>query len=119
MSLTVAGLWNWSYSKGEFPVNFCSNSEFVCEQYPAHAHWNATEANKVVVSWGKYGTYDMTVSADGKSMEGCYRGYPNEWRKAVFIREHSVEERAKFAHDMAHNHAHDHDHSTCGHHHHH
>ena len=112
--MSIEGVWNWVYEGGSFEVNFAPGSEFVCRQYPAHSHWNI-QGNKVSVNWGKYGKYEMTVSADGKSMEGNYVGYPDDWRKAQFIRVHTADEKAQFAHDAAHAHSHDHDHSTCGH----
>ena len=37
----------------------------------------------------------MKVSADGRAMEGCYTGYPEDWRKAVFVRAHTTEELAQ------------------------
>jgi len=116
----LPGVWDWQYEHGNFEVNFCEKNEFVCDTYPAHAHWFMIGPGKVHVDWGRYGTYNMTISADGKSMEGCYVGYPDDWRKARFVRKHTEEEKKKHAdmaahaHDHTHEHSHDHD-GDCGH----
>jgi hypothetical protein len=116
--MSIEGVWQWSYNGGAFEVNFAPGSEFVCKAYPAHAHW-AIQGNKLSVTWGRFGNYDMTVSSDGKSMEGFYVGYPEDWRKAQFVRAHTAEEIAQFLVDAshAHNHEHHHDHGTCSGHH--
>jgi ABC-type nickel/cobalt efflux system permease component RcnA len=114
------GVWIWQYSKGEFEVHFAAGNEFVCPAYPAHAHWKVVLGNKVLVSWGRYGDYDMTLSLDGRSMEGSYLGSAKDWRKANFVRPHTEEETQDFADAAAHSHTHEHehhDHSTCSHHH--
>jgi len=117
------GVWTWQYARGEFEVNFASGNEFICKQYPAHAHWKLAMGNKVSVAWGRYGDYIMDLSLDGKSMEGCYLGSPADWRKAQFVRPHTEEEAKVFAdaaahaHSHEHEHEHEHDHSKCDHHH--
>ena len=37
----------------------------------------------------------MKVSPDGKAIEGCYAGHPNDWRTAQFVRVHTLEELAQ------------------------
>ncbi len=115
--MSIEGVWLWAYSGGSFEVNFATGNEFVCKTYPSHSHW-AIQGNKVSVNWGKYGKYEMTVGPDGKSMEGFYVGYPEDWRRATFVRAHTAEEIRAFQESAAHAHSHDHDHSTCGHDHH-
>lgn len=113
--MSVEGVWNWSYNGGTFEVNFAPGGEFVCKSYPAHSHWNI-QGNRISINWGKYGKYEMVVAADGRSMEGCYAGYPQDWRKAEFIRQHTAEEKQRFAQDAAHAHSHDHSHDGhCNH----
>ena len=111
----IEGAWLWSYKGGSFEVHFAPNSEFVCPSYPAHSHYDV-QGEEVRINWGKYGNYSMTIGSDGKTMEGYYAGYPDEWRKAVFVRAHTEEERHDFLHAAAH--AHNHDHGTCSGHHH-
>ena len=60
--------------------------------------------------WGQFGTYDMEIAADGKSMKGSYVGYPDDWRSGSFTRKHTEEESKKLNDIAAHNHAHDHTH---------
>ena len=40
----------------------------------------------VEISWGKYGTYQLTLAADGESMSGSVKGQPSSWRKATRLR---------------------------------
>lgn len=106
------GLWSWTYNGGTFDVNFAPDGEFVCVSYPAHAHWKR-EGRKVSVSWGQYGEYDMVLAEDGKSMEGSYRGYAEDWRKAAFTRVHTEEELKKLKEAAAHAHSHQHSSGCC------
>ena len=49
-------------------------------QYPAHAHWSGCCGDcdtTVTVDWGQFGNYTMEVGAEGKTMAGCYTGYPD------------------------------------------
>ena len=74
------GVWAWSYEGGTFEVSFCDNKEFLCVQYPAHAHWSGCCGDcdtTVTVDWGQFGNYTMEVGAEGKTMAGCYTGYPD------------------------------------------
>ena len=105
--MSIAGVWSWSYSGGAFEVNFVAGGEFVCTSYPAHSHWTM-EGNQIKIDWSKYGKYEMDVDCDGKSMVGFYSGYPDEWRKAVFVREHTAEETEQFLLAAAAAHSHDH-----------
>ena len=43
-------------------------------------------AEVLEIDWGKYGHYTMNVAEGGKTMEGCYTGYPDDWRKAAWKR---------------------------------
>ena len=60
-------------------------NHFVCDAYPAHAHWRLDEADSptptVFISWGRYGEYELEVAADGSSAVGSVRGQPDKWRK--------------------------------------
>ena len=53
---------------------------------PPSLHWPARAERRSL------GQYTMTPSADGQAMEGCYNGYPEDWRKAQFVRAHTAEE---------------------------
>ena len=90
-AVKLAGVWDWSYDGGTFEVNFLADGHFVCKSYPEHSTWSRS-GSTVKVEWGHYGSYDMKVSDDGKSMEGAYRGYPDDWRKATFKRAHTEAE---------------------------
>jgi hypothetical protein len=85
------GVWAWSYDGGTFEVSFCDNKEFLCVQYPAHAHWAGCCEDcetTVTVDWGQFGNYTMEVGAEGKTMAGCYTGYPDgafvSWAASLF-----------------------------------
>eukprot|EP00658_Telonema_sp_P-2_P056221 TRINITY_DN446_c0_g1_i3.p1 TRINITY_DN446_c0_g1~~TRINITY_DN446_c0_g1_i3.p1 ORF type:complete len:156 (-),score=25.74 TRINITY_DN446_c0_g1_i3:276-743(-) len=94
--------WLWSYEGGEFEVEFGANGEFFCHDYPRHSHWTL-EGKNLTIEWEDLGTYDMVVDVCCKKMEGSYRGYPEDWRRATLAGEldhvHS--------HDDAHGHSHD------------
>ena len=95
---------SWSYAKGTFDVHIMDGGEFACPQYPRHSSWSPT-ASGININWASFGSYDMVVAADGASMEGCYAGYPDHWRKAAFSRAHaageveSIRAEMKAAHD--------------------
>jgi hypothetical protein len=111
------GVWSWSYAGGEFEVSFVEGGEFVCVDYPAQATWSGccgTCSEKITVDWANFGNYTMKMTEDGKSMEGCYTGYPDDWRKAVFLREHTSEELASIRQAAAANHGHQHS-ASCNH----
>ena len=110
---TRSGVWDWSYDGGMFEVSFADNGEFVCKTYPEHSHWN-TKGSTVTIDWGKFGNYTMTVSGDGLSMAGCYTGYPEDWRKGVFKRDHTAAEIAEIKAGTAHAHSHSHN-ESCSH----
>jgi len=76
--------WMWEWSGGKFEVEFNKNGTFFCNDYPRHARWKVN-GDELVIDWADLGTYVMTVdsSTGHETMEGCYRGYPKEWRKAV------------------------------------
>ena len=48
--------------------------------------------NKVVVDWGQFGTYDMTLEDEGKTMKGCYRGCTSPRPAAVLCPTHPRQE---------------------------
>ena len=58
----------------------------VCNDFPAHSHWrldNAESATPTVyINWGKFGEYELLLSADGENMVGSAKGQPDNWRKA-------------------------------------
>lgn len=45
-----------------------------------------TDTPKVEINWGKFGTYELTIAADGESMDGSAKGQPENWRKAKRLR---------------------------------
>eukprot|EP00965_Chrysotila_dentata_P211460 6186468-Pleurochrysis_carterae.AAC.3 len=49
-------------------------------------------ARRVLVDWGKYGKYELVAQEDGV-LSGSVLGKPDDWRKAVFVREHSPAEQ--------------------------
>ncbi len=110
------GVWDWEYEHGTFEVNIVAGGEFVCESYPAHAHWTDIPPNKLYIDWGEFGTYDMVLETEIK-MAGSYSGYPDDWRKATWKREHTAEESRVFAEAAAHAHSHEHEHEHEHHHH--
>lgn len=90
--MAALGVWAWSYEGGSFEVWFASAGAFVCKEYPEHSHWAAPGGNTVTVDWGQFGQYTMQLSGDGRSMAGSYTGYPDDWRKAVWVRANTAAE---------------------------
>ena len=106
-----------SYDGGEFEVSFVAGGEFICVQYPAQASWKGccgSCSEKITVDWANFGNYTMKMTEDGKSMEGFYTGYPEDWRKANFVREHSDAELTSIKQAAAANHGHQHS-ASCNH----
>jgi hypothetical protein len=116
--LSFPPFWNFNLLFGIALYCGTSGGEFVCKDYPEHSHWSQ-EGNQIKIDWGKYGRYELVIGPDGRSMSGCYAGHPSEWRKAVFLREHTAQETEQFLQDAKHSHEHGHhEHgSCCGHHH--
>jgi hypothetical protein len=112
------GVWQWKYDGGEFEVSFVAGGEFICAEYPEHASWKGTCCGScsetIIVEWGQFGNYTMTLTTDGGSMKGFYTGYEDDWRTATFLRAHTDEELASIRTKAASNHGHQHT-SSCNH----
>ena len=122
--LNGGSVWNFEYDQGSFEVTHQirifqllssltrSNAQvefhsdganhFVCKQYPAHSHWTM-DGNRIIINWGSYGDYELTMDATGSSMAGHKKGQPDNWRRATFLRSLGPEGLASAPH-------HDHDH---------
>eukprot|EP00994_Dinema_validum_P004021 NODE_2047_length_779_cov_107.391781_g1636_i0.p1 GENE.NODE_2047_length_779_cov_107.391781_g1636_i0~~NODE_2047_length_779_cov_107.391781_g1636_i0.p1 ORF type:complete len:226 (-),score=51.28 NODE_2047_length_779_cov_107.391781_g1636_i0:43-720(-) len=123
--------WDWEYAGGHFPVEFMGDGHFHCHQYEAHSHWKFV-GDLIEINWGKFGTYEMTLDAEAKTMSGHLKGNPSDWRKAKLLKalEHGHSHGGHgHSHDGGcgghdhHDHEHDHKHGAgdCGghdHHHH-
>jgi len=107
MSLAV-GVWEWEYSGGKFAVQFRPKGKFHSKDYPAHSHYSV-KGSTVIVDWDDYGTYEFTLSADGKKLEGSLQGKKSDWRKAVFTRAFNDKELSEIK-QHGHSHSHDHGH---------
>lgn len=61
----------------------------MCNDFPAHSHWRLdnddTPTPLCYINWGKYGEYELVLSADGQTMAGSAKGVPDNWRKAKRI----------------------------------
>jgi len=81
--------WKFVWSGGDFPVKFKADgyNHFVCDDFPAHAHWSM-DGDKIKIVWGEFGTYELTIDAEKKEMDGCAVGGDpaTEWRKASHLR---------------------------------
>ena len=109
------GAWTWSYEGGSFEVWVAAGGEFVCKEYPEHSSW-AEAMSALTINWGQFGNYTMKLSDDGRSMAGSYTGHPDDWRKAVWVRENTAAEIAEIAAGVHHGHAHQHS-ESCSHNH--
>ncbi len=94
-TVLAPGVWSWSYAGGAFPVHVAPDGRFLCPQYPADSKWQCAGAAAVQIAWGTFGNYSMAVSPDGVQMQGCYTGYPADWRRAAFVRAHTAGELEK------------------------
>jgi hypothetical protein len=56
----LCGIYSWSYSGGNFPVELRSGGNFYCKSYQAASKWEL-EGNKVKIDWKKYGKYELEV----------------------------------------------------------
>jgi hypothetical protein len=90
------GVWSWKYRYGDFEVHFCEGGKFVCDSYSAESHWSHKDGAEVFVDWGKYGQYEMHLGSP-TDMKGSLKDRARDWRAASFVREHTKEERARFA----------------------
>jgi len=83
--------WEFEWKEGKFLVMFQADgyNSFVCNDFPAQAHWNL-EGNEVTIHWGGCGNYRLSLDLESKVMEGGKLGVdPAEdtwWRKAYFVR---------------------------------
>ena len=79
--------WEFEHAGGTFEVEFRADAfnHFVCDAYPAHAHWRLDNAESptptVFINWGKYGEYELVVDENGASAVGSVKGQPDNWRK--------------------------------------
>ena len=79
--------WKFEHAGGTFEVELRADAfnHFVCDAYPAHAHWRLDNADSptptIYINWGKYGEYELEVAADGSSAVGSAKGQPDKWRK--------------------------------------
>lgn len=84
-------VWELQHPGGKFSVEFRADgyNHFVCADFPAHSHWrldnDASPTPLLYINWGKYGEYELTIAADGESMEGSAKGQPTNWRRAKRI----------------------------------
>ena len=84
-------VWELEHPGGKFPIEFRADgfNHFVCESFPAHAHWKLlnddTPTPTVHIDWAKFGQYELVIAADGQSMAGSAVGQPDNWRKATRI----------------------------------
>ena len=83
--------WEFEHTGGTFEVELRADAfnHFVCEAYPAHAHWRLDNADlptpTIYINWGKYGEYELEVAADGLSAVGSAKGQPDKWRKMKYL----------------------------------
>ena len=79
--------WEFEHAGGKFEVEFRADAfnHFVCDDYPAHAHWRLDHAESptptLYINWGKYGEYELEIDADGSSAAGSVKGVPESWRR--------------------------------------
>jgi len=91
--------WELEWSGGHFPVQFKVDgyNHFKCDDFPAHAHWSL-DGDKLRINWGEYGSYDLVVDAEAKTMDGCAVGGDpkTDWRKGKLNRnlidQHTIEQ---------------------------
>lgn len=92
--------WTLQHAGGSFNIEFRADgyNHFICNDFPAHSHWRLDNSESptptVYINWGKYGEYELVISADGTSMAGSAKGQPDNWRKAVFVRKLGAVEEA-------------------------
>jgi hypothetical protein len=56
----LEGVYNWSYSGGEFLVELRPFGKFYCKSYPASSAWSL-EDKTVLIDWRKFGKYELEV----------------------------------------------------------
>jgi hypothetical protein len=68
-STGLEGVYNWSYSGGEFLVELRPFGSFYCKSYPASSTWSL-EDKTVKIDWQKFGKYELEVieNANGRSI---------------------------------------------------
>ena len=84
-SLIDASGWMLSYEGGApFRVEFHSDGHFHAPDYPGHFVWMLDGTN-LTVNWGKFGTYDMKVDIEARTIAGSMRGNESSWRKLEYV----------------------------------
>ena len=101
--------WKFEYAGGSFGIQFKADgyNHFNCPTYPAHSHYalDTHESGKMIeIDWGQYGRYVLAINPETKTMEGSTKGKPEDWRKAVYVRDlpHKVGEVGQFDHEHDH-----------------
>jgi hypothetical protein len=83
--------WMFQHAGGEFTVQFRGDgyNHFVCQSYPAHAHWTLGGDNRdeLTINWADYGIYELRVDGALGQAEGCLKGAPEDWRRMRFLRD--------------------------------
>jgi hypothetical protein len=68
--------WDFEYAQGSFKIEFRGDgfNHFVCNDYPAHAHWTLGGANhdELTINWDKFGVY---VEKDARRLLLYYSYY--------------------------------------------
>lgn len=88
-----AGVYNWSYSGGDFDVVFRPHGVFYCGKYPGKAKWEIVDT-KLMLNWGKFGSYEFQIIDHQDIIEGHAVGAPTNWRKIAYKRDFNPTERA-------------------------
>lgn len=86
--------WEFEHAGGKFNIEFHADgfNHFVCNDFPAHAHWlieetaEGTAEPTVKIDWAKYGKYELKIHHQGETMAGSAEGKPEAWRKAKRLR---------------------------------
>lgn len=84
--------WELEHPSGKFNVEFRADAynHFICNDFPAHSHWrldnDESSTPTMYINWGKYGEYELVVSADGQTMQGSAKGQPDNWRRCRRLR---------------------------------
>merc|ERR1712107_609023 len=88
--LLSASAWMLHHEGGSpFRIEFRADGHFHCDAYPGHFSYKllqgAISGNKVMVEWGKYGSYDFQLDAATKTMTGHLRGDEKNWRRCEYV----------------------------------
>merc|ERR1711871_1369012 len=77
--------WQWSWEGETFDVQFAKTGEFFCKDYPRPGTRWEINGDKLIISWGDIGTFEMFVSVLHGTMEGKMVGKPSEQRRAWYV----------------------------------